>query len=96
MRRKPHHYEDDLKRTVAEEVVLQGRKQSELCAEYGIRRQLISRWVDEYKAGVSWARGAGERGRDERLFHLERENKRLRQENEILKKASAYFAAHQK
>lgn len=63
----------------------------------GIDRQTVYRWVKEYEA-------KGEEAfREERavlpakqLAELQKENKALREENEILKKAAAYFAEQRK
>ena len=61
-----------------------------------VDRQTVYRWVQEFKA-------AGEQAFDkhpvlpgEDVRRLQRENKDLRMENEILKKATAYFAERQK
>ena len=62
----------------------------------GIDRQTVYRWVQEYER-------EGEAAFNDRavlpgseLKRLQRENAELREENEILKKASAYFAALRK
>ena len=59
----------------------------------GIDRQTVYRWIQEYDKD-------GEAAFDDKavvpgaeLKRLQEENTRLREENEILKKASAYFAA---
>src|SRR5208283_4337031 len=64
---------------------------SSIAAKIGCSAQTLSNWVRQAE------RDAGERGgltSDERarLKALERENRELRQANEILRKASAYFA----
>ena len=93
MTRKPTvHYEVSLKQELAQRVVDQGHKQHELGKEYGIDSRLISRWAKEYRAGVHWARRPEQVVEDAELRRLRKENKRLSQEVEILKKASAYFA----
>ena len=62
----------------------------------GIDRQTVYRWVQEYEK-------EGEAAFDDKavlpgaeLKRLQKENEQLREENEILKKASAYFAALRK
>ena len=62
----------------------------------GIDRQTVYRWVQEYDKG-------GEAAFEDKavlpgaeLKRLQKENEQLREENEILKKASAYFAALRK
>ena len=63
----------------------------------GIDRQTVYRWVKEYEAkGEAAFREDTAVLPAKRLADLEKENKRLREENEILKKAAAYFAEHRK
>lgn len=60
-----------------------------ISAKFGCTAQTLSSWVKQSE------RDAGQRPgltSDERERQLERENRELRQANEILRKASAYFA----
>lgn len=64
----------------------------EICAMLHVDRQTVYRWVQEFKA-------SGEKAFDDKsvlpgdeLKRLQRENADLKMENEILKKATAYFA----
>jgi len=77
------------------ELVRAGRKPSELGKEFGCSAQSIANWV----ARAAADRGKPLRGRDvltsaerEELSRLRRENRRLRQERDILAKATAWFA----
>jgi len=56
------------------------------------------RWVSEYRQDGSAAfPGKGHlKPEDAEMRRLKRENEELREENEILKKAAAIFAKHQK
>jgi transposase len=62
-----------------------------IAAKIGCTAQTLSNWVRRAERDQGKQPGAttGER---ERLKALERENRELRQANEILRKASAYFA----
>jgi transposase len=62
-----------------------------IAAKFGCSRETLKRWVrqGERDAGERPGLTADER---ERIRTLERENRELRQANEILRKASAYFA----
>jgi transposase len=62
-----------------------------IAAKIGCTAQTLSNWVkqDERDRGTRPGLSTDER---ERLKALERENRELRQANEILRKASAYFA----
>ena len=62
-----------------------------IAAKIGCTAQTLSEWVK--KAEVDSGRRAGiPTEMAERMKALERENRELRQANEILRKASAYFA----
>jgi len=64
---------------------------SSIAAKIGCTAQTLNEWVK--KAEVDTGRRAGvPADTAERLKALERENRELRQANEILRKASAYFA----
>jgi transposase-like protein len=62
-----------------------------IAAKIGCTAQTLNTWVK--RAEVDSGRKAGVTTDErERLKALERENRELRQANEILRKASAYFA----
>jgi transposase-like protein len=64
---------------------------SSLAAKIGCTAQTLNEWVK--KAEIDTGKRAGvPADTAERLKALERENRELRQANEILRKASAYFA----
>lgn len=63
----------------------------EICKTYDLDRQTIHRWVKEYKeGGKSAISGKGVVPGDD--LELHKRLKELEMENEILKKAEAYFA----
>jgi transposase len=67
---------------------------TELARELGIRRNILYKWRDELSGkGEEAFKGPGRRRvKESREVELEQENQRLKEENEILKKAAAYFA----
>lgn len=70
---------------------------ADLARELGIKRTLLYRWLDEIDAVGTEAAFPGIGKRDKksesgRVAELERENARLKEELEILKKAAIYFA----
>ncbi len=65
---------------------------NEICEKYQIDRQTLCRWVNEYKAGGEAAFEAKAVLEGEELRKLKQRVKDLEMENEILKKAEAYFA----
>jgi len=71
---------------------------TQVARELGIRVNQIYKWRREIKENQDDAfPGTGRRsGKDAELARLSREVERLRMENEILKKAKAYFAREPK
>jgi transposase len=61
-----------------------------IAAKIGCAPQTLNEWVK--KAEVDAATGRHPTEMAEKMKALERENRELRQANEILRKASAYFA----
>lgn len=73
------------------ELVRTGRTPEELAREFEPSAQAIRNWVAQ--ADIDEGRGAGlSTAEREELRKLRRDNKRLRQEREILAKAAAWFA----
>ena len=92
--RKRRNYTEDFKRDAVALVTEQGYKTSEAARSLGIGDNLIRRWKREFEEEASGARlGADER---EELKRLRKENRLLRMEKDILKKASQYFAKEMK
>ncbi len=83
-------FKEDAVRLVAE----QGYNHSEAARNLGIDRGMLGRWVKEFQADKSEAfRGNGKlTGEQEELRRLREENRRLKMERDILKKATAFFA----
>ena len=66
-----------------------------LARELGVRRNQLYKWQQELRSkGAEAFKGPGRKAADaeDELTRLKRENARLQEENEILKKAAAYFA----
>lgn len=65
---------------------------ADLARELGVPRNKLYRWQKEIaKRGAEAFPGTGRRSAQE-LDELRRENARLKEDNEILKKAATYFA----
>jgi transposase len=74
------------------ELVRSGRSAGDLAQEFEPTAKSIRNWVREAEAAQS---GAGESlttAERQELLRLRRENRRLREEREILAKAAAWFA----
>ena len=74
------------------------RPASEVAMKLGIRRNQLYKWKDQMtkKGSVPTAKKGRPKKEDQsELSKLKQENKRLKEDVEILKKAAAYFARHQ-
>ncbi len=72
-----------------------GRRPSEIAMELGIRRNQLYKWKEQLsnKGEVAFAkRGRPKKENQSEAAKLRQENKRLKEENEILKKAAVFFA----
>ena len=87
-------YTQEFKQDAVRVVLEQGYNQSEAARNLGIDRGMLSRWVKEAQEDENEAfRGNGKLTTEgEELRRLREENRRLRMEREILKKATAFFA----
>ena len=69
-----------------------GKPVATIARELGVPRNRLYKWATEAeKVGNEAFRGSGRRPDDE-VAKLRREVEQLKEENEILKKAAAYFA----
>ena len=89
-------YSKDFKVKACELVLKDGIKHTVVAERLGINKVMLYRWISEYESlGDEAFVGKGhQRSADAELRKLKKENERLRMENEILKKAAAYFAKH--
>src|SRR3954467_4021218 len=69
-----------------------GRGLSEVATELGVSSGQLSSWRTEHLAAGSAEALAQRKVEEAELLRLKRENKRLEEENLILKKAAAFFA----
>jgi transposase len=71
-----------------------GRRGADVARELGIRAELLYAWRAQYRAEAEQAfPGKGHLSPEqEELARLRRENARLKEERDILKKAARYFA----
>lgn len=90
----PNHlrkFTEEFRRQIVQ-LYLAGKPRGELMAEYDLGSPTLSRWVKcRGEAGVT-TEAAARTPEDERLLELERENKRLRMEVDVLKRAALMFA----
>lgn len=87
-------YEVCFKLEVARMVVEQDLKIIEVSREMGVSVSAIGRWVKQYRAEQNGQAGIGKplTAEQQRIHQLEKEVRQLRLDNDLLKKASAFFA----
>ena len=87
----PRHHSDEFKQETVDLVLNQGYSVADAAKAVGITPALLYKW----KAKLTEQSSLNDDEKAE-LLRLRKENKQLRMEQEILKKASAYFARHVK
>jgi transposase len=94
MKRTRRHHSPEFKREAVALVVEQGYSCTAAGRSLGVSGAMIGRWKDELESQAAEAfPGHGKRHTEQQRIHeLESENRRLRMERDILKKATAFFA----
>ena len=87
-------YETEFKLDAAKLVEDQGYAVGEAAERLGIPKANLTRWLRQYRQGklVPGHKQAQPTADEAEVRRLRQENKRLEMENDILKKASAFFA----
>lgn len=87
-------YSKEFKTKACELVIKENIKASIVAEKMGINVIMLYRWMEEFKTfGAESFVGSGNLGpKDKEIKKLQKANERLKAENEILKKAAAYFA----
>lgn len=99
-RKKHQHYTEEFRKEAVKRSEKPGATQAQVARELGVSAQQISNWKRQFTRlsekqfntldGVDYSKQESEEFRK-----LKRENKRLKEEMEFLKKVSAYFAKDQ-
>ncbi len=92
MKRKRRRFTKEFKEEAVKLVLEQGYPISEASRNLGIHANLLGRWKREYEDGEEGGSGNDSVIMRAELNRLRKENKRLKMEHEILKKAAAFFA----
>lgn len=81
-------YDEEFKKTIVN-LYENGKGVTELSREYGVIKSNITNWIKKYKTITT---STGETTNNDELIKLQKRNRELEQENEILKKAVAIFS----
>jgi len=86
-------YTSQFKIQIAKEV-LKARTYAEIAKKYGIDRANVKQWADNYaKYGdLAFEENGPQIYQEQRIRDLEKQLAELKEENEILKKATAFFS----
>jgi len=90
-------YDTAYKNEICKRIVSKQAKVPELSKETGVPENTLYKWVSRYRenTGKPFVGSGHVLPENEEYVRIKRENKELRDENEFLKKAAAYFAKQQ-
>ena len=89
---KRQRFSAEFKREAIRQLQTSGKQVAVLARELGVPRNRMYKWSQEAEVKGPAAFAGSGRKPDDEVAKLRRENDRLKEENEILKKAAAYFA----
>jgi transposase len=93
MKKKRQKYTQEFKEEAVKLITEQGYQITEAARNLGVNENMLGRWKHEIEGGGDEAPGlAGGTAMQAELNRLRKENKRLKMEREILKKAAVFFA----
>ena len=87
----PRHFDEAFKRQIVQ-LYDNGKKMSELEAEYDLCQSTVARWVKAIHENGSTRAADNRTPEQQRILDLEKENRRLRMEVDVLKQAALIFA----
>jgi transposase len=87
-------FDDSFKLEVVKMIKDQGLSVSQVCRDLDIGDTAVRRWVQQYEAEKLGQAGIGKplTSEQQRIRQLEQENRQLKMDNDVLKKATAFFA----
>lgn len=94
MRKQRRTFDASFKLQVVKMIVDQGLTVFQVCQDMSLGETAVRRWLMQYEAELQGQSGIGKplTAEQQRIRQLEAENRQLKQDNDILKKASAFFA----
>jgi transposase len=95
-RRRPRRqFDDDFKAQAVRLVLDEGKSLAATARDLDLTESALRQWVERARADRTQGRTGLTTSEREELARLRKENRELRTEREILKKAAAFFAKHQ-
>ena len=85
-------YDPEFRSQILEMVEKEGREPADLAREFGVAARTIWNWVRQAELDTGRRTDGMKTDEKEELARLRRENARLKEERDILKKAAAWFA----
>lgn len=94
MKHKRRTFDASFKLQVVQMIRDQGLTVGQVCHDMGLVDSAVRRWLAQVDAEQAGQPGLGKplTAEQQRIRQLEMENRQLRQDNDLLKKASAFFA----
>lgn len=94
MSRKRRSFDASFKLQVVQMIKDQGLSVAQVCRDMDLGETAVRRWLQQYEAELSGQPGIGKplTPEQQRIRQLEAELRQLKLDNELLKKASAFFA----
>jgi transposase len=94
MTQKRRAFDANFKLTVAQMIKDQGLSISQVCQDMNLGETAVRRWLKQVEAEQKGQAGIGKplTAEQQRIRQLEAEVRQLKMDNDILKKASAFFA----
>jgi len=94
-RRARRQFSDEFKAGAVRLVLDEGKTVSAVARELDLTTSALTRWVQQARADRSSGKTGLTTQERQELAQLRKENRELKMEREILKKAAAFFAKHQ-
>jgi transposase len=94
MSQKRRAFDAQFKLQVVQMINDQGLGVSQVCQDLNLGETAVRRWLKQHAAEQAGQPGIGKplTAEQQRIRQLEAENRQLRMDNDLLKKASAFFA----
>ena len=94
MPHKRRTFDDSYKLEIVKMIKDQGLTVVQVCRDQSIGETAVRRWVQQYEAEQLGQAGIGKplTAEQQRIRQLEQENRQLKMDNDVLKKATAFFA----